>query len=98
MTCGLRVCTGLNWGGNFQWFSVLAGKVGADCESMTLKARMQVLALGIKSHHRLVWEETTQDFKHVARTACRLCCSSMPLLLSTHPGCNFLGWSVGCLG
>ena len=48
---------GLNWGGNFQWFSVLAGKVGAGCENMILKARMQVLALGIKSHHRLVWKK-----------------------------------------
>ena len=50
MTFGLRVCAGLNWGINFQWFSVFADKVGAGCESMILKARMQVLALGIKSH------------------------------------------------
>ena len=48
---------GLNWGGNFQWFSVLAGKVSAGCENMILKAKMQVLALGIKAHHRLVWKK-----------------------------------------
>ena len=56
-TYGLRVCAGLNWGVTFQWFSVLAGKVGADCGSMILKARTQVLALGINSQHRLVWKK-----------------------------------------
>ena len=37
MTYGLRVCAGLSQGIHFQWFSVLAGKVGAGSDSMILR-------------------------------------------------------------
>lgn len=42
---------------------MLAGEVGAGSESMTLDKEMQVLALGVKSPHRLVCQRLTKGYK-----------------------------------
>ena len=43
---------------------MLAGKVGAGSENMTLAKDRQVLALGVKPHHRLVCKKMTKASKH----------------------------------
>lgn len=45
------------------WFFVLVGKVGAGSERMALAKDMQVLALGVKPHHRLVCKKMTKGSK-----------------------------------
>lgn len=70
---------------------MLAGKLGDGSKHMTLRKEMWVLALGVKSYHRLVDKKLTKSSKHLWIEHHGASTKMIHFfLLSAHCGCDFV--------